>query len=202
MLSLAAFFIMRALIILSIISAFVLSCNGNKTTLDDIQEYQGPILEIDSGVTIYSDSAVTRLVMYANKQLEFESGDREFPNGIFIEFFEDGVIAATLKANSGYYNREEDKYTALGNVVVENFKEKNKLNTEELNWTPKDEKIYTDKFVTIESETEILNGEGLTANQDLTSYEVLKPTGFVKYKDEPNDPTSRPANVPRPNEFN
>jgi lipopolysaccharide export system protein LptC len=166
-------------------------CTGNPTTLDDIQEYQGPVLEVDSGITIYSDSAIIKIKMYANKQLEFENGDREFPDGIFIEFFEEGLITSTLKANIGYYKKDEDKYTALGDVVVNNIKEKQKLNTEELNWTPKDKKIFTDKFVRIESESEILTGEGLIANQDLSSYEILKPKGdFTIPEENINDNTN------------
>ena len=167
------------------------ACSGEQTTVDDIQEYQGPFIEIENGETIYTDSAVVKLKMYADLQLEFENGNREFPEGIFIEFFEDGEMAATLKANSGFYNKENDKYTALGAVEVVNFLEKNQLNTEELHWTPQDQKIFTEKFVTIKSTSEILTGDGMIANQDLTSYEIISPKGVFEFEENaPPDTTT------------
>jgi hypothetical protein len=51
------------------------------------------------------------------------------------------------------------------------------MNTEELNWVPAKQKIFTDKFVTIQTKEEVLKGQGLEAKQDFSSYRILKPTG-------------------------
>jgi len=187
---------MRQLIILGLIIFSIWSCSSEPTSIDDIQEFQGPFVEIENGETIFTDSSVIKLKMYSKLQLEFENGNREFPEGIFIEFFEEGEKAATLKANSGYYNKENDKYTALGDVEVVNYLEHNKLNTEELHWTPVDQKIFTEKFVRIESDTEILTGDGMTANQDLTSYEILYPKGVFTIPEEDLQDTLQTTNEP------
>ena len=153
------------------------ACNEN-ADVKEIKPYEGPLMETSDAETLYSDSAVVRVRLQAKKQLNFESGDMEFPEGIFIEFYDvNGKISSTLKANKGFYNKKENLYTATGDVVVNSFEKDEKLNTEELHWKQDKEEIFTDKFVRIETAEEILLGEGLTAAQDFSSYKILKPTG-------------------------
>jgi hypothetical protein len=64
------------------------------------------------------------------------------------------------------------------------LKENKSLQTEELFWSPKDKKIYTDKFVIITTPTEIIKGEGLVANEDFSYYEIQKPTGIIALDEE------------------
>jgi hypothetical protein len=60
-----------------------------------------------------------------------------------------------------------------------------------LYWNQKEEKFYTDKFVTIKSEDEVHTGEGMESNQDFTEYRILKPSGTFTLEDNPNQKTSR-----------
>lgn len=151
----------------------------------EIIEYDGPLLEADHIQTMYSDSAVVRVRLSADKQFELQNGDREFPQGIFIEFYEpDGSMSSTLEANEGYYFKETDLYRAVGDVVVIGLENDEKLNTEELFWDPNKEEVYTDKFVRIESDGELHMGEGLVAKQDFSSWRILKPTGTILLEDE------------------
>lgn len=48
----------------------------------------------------------------------------------------------------------------------------------------KAERIYSDKFVRITTEDEILYGEGFESNQEFTNWKIIKPTGSIKIKDE------------------
>ena len=162
----------------------LLSCSDKKNSIALLQPYEGPILEVDGMETIFSDSAKMKVRLKATKELDFENGDKEFPEGVFIEFYEDGKMTTTLEANIGYYNKKEDLYTGVGDVIVKNSEEKQQLNTEELHWKPKDETIFTEKFVRIESGNEILLGEGLVAHQDFKTYTIIKPTGEIYNVDE------------------
>lgn len=142
-------------------------------------------MEADSSVILYSDSAVVRIRISAPKQLEFETGDMEFPNKIFIEFFEpSGELSSTLEANTAFYFKEKDLYQAIGDVRVIGYLEPQKLNTEELFWDPKEEEIYTEKFVKIETEDQISTGNGLRAKQDFSTYRILKPEGTIYLENE------------------
>ena len=56
------------------------------------------------------------------------------------------------------------------------------LNTEALYLSTETETFYTDKFVRIETEDELLTGEGLTAKRDLSYYTLSKPQGLFNVK--------------------
>ena len=165
----------------------LLSCNDRKELIDQ-KLYEGPLSSMDSINTLLSDSAKVVMHMKAAKQNDFENGDTEWSEGLFLESFGDeGESRTTFRANYVYYTREENLYRAEGNVIVKNLANGDELNTEELFWNPSDEEFYTEKFVTIKSEDEVHTGEGLRANQDFTSYRILKPTGsFVLEDDDQN----------------
>lgn len=164
---------------LLVIAALLCACSEIQQE-SDMPIYEGPILELDNAETFYSDSAVVRIKMDAPKQLEFENNDREFQEGIYIEFYDtDGTLSSNLKANYCYYYAKEDKWRALGNVIVRNVENNEQLNTEELYWVPEEEMVYTNKFVRIEAEGLIQMGEGLEAKQDFSWYKILNMRGTI-----------------------
>lgn len=170
---------------LSLILLLIQSCSSGLESKQKFEEYTGPVMEVDTVEIIYSDSAVVRVIVKATKQYEFENGDREFPNDIFIEFYEpDGTMSSTLEANSAYYTKEKDLYKAEGDVEVIGYLDPRKMNSEELFWEPQKEEIYTDKFVRIQSEDQISTGTGLVAKQDFSSYRILNPSGTIYLDDD------------------
>lgn len=141
-------------------------------------EYVGPLKEVEKVEMYYTEMDRIKIKMIAQKVFEYENGDREFPEGIYIEFFnENGVITSTLRANSAYYFKEEDKWRGQGNVEIVNIEKKEQLNTEELFWKQDTKRIFTEKFVTIKLETEVIYGTGLEAAQDLSDYTIKNPQG-------------------------
>jgi len=168
----------RILFLLSLIIVWT-SCKEIQQE-SDMPIYEGPILELTNTETYYSDSSVVRIKLKAPKQLEFENKDREFKEGIYLEFYDpDGSLSSFLKANYSYYYAKEDKWRALGNVIVKNIKNNEQLNTEELFWIQKDEIVYTNKFVRIEAEGLIQMGEGLEAKQDFSWYRIKNSRGTI-----------------------
>ena len=146
----------------------------------EIQEYTGPVVEMGPATTYYSDSAVVKMKMQAPKQMQFGNGDREFPEGLFMEFFDkEGKPTSTLKADYCYYTKKEDLYKATGNVVVQDIETNDRLDTEELFWNEKKEEVFTEKFVRIEKDGKIHIGDGLNAKQDFSYYEILNSKGEI-----------------------
>ncbi|WKN32633.1 LPS export ABC transporter periplasmic protein LptC [Porifericola rhodea] len=166
----------------------VLAACAEESSPDDFKEYEGPVMEATDVELLHSDSAVVIIRLTADRQLEFESGDREFPEGIHIEFYEkkDESKNASITANQGFFNKKENKYTATGDVVVQNFKSGEKLETEELHWEPNKNEIYTDRYVEITTNGDILMGEGLTADESFTNWKILKPKGTLSITEEEN----------------
>lgn len=140
--------------------------------------YDGPLRQ---GVNIsmrYTEKEKLKTILQAKKLNEFQNGDREFPEGVYIEFYDvTGKLTSTLKANSAYYFKEENKWRGRGKVEVINLEKQQQLNTEELFWKPDTKKIFTDKFVTITDNEDVLYGTGLTANQDLSDYHLKDTSG-------------------------
>ncbi len=165
---------------------FMMSCSDDTFVKKEFIAYEGPVMEADSVTILYSDSAVVRVQIEAPKQFDYENGDREFPNTIFITFYEpDGNKSSTLEAKTAYFTKETNTYKAEGDVEVIGYLEPQKMNSEELFWEPDKEEIHTDKFVRIETEDQISTGTGLVAKQDFSTYRILKPSGTI-YLDEQN----------------
>lgn len=142
----------------------------------------------DSITMLYTDSSQLKIMLKANRSLEFKDNVSEpmtvLPKGVFITFFDDQEnVSATLKADYGvryiYSKRMEVKY----GVEVVN-KKGVKLETEKLIWNENTQKISTDAFVKITTDKEIIMGEGMESNQDFSKYELKKVTGIIQLKDD------------------
>jgi LPS export ABC transporter protein LptC len=170
-------FIRTLLIAQLIFSALFFSgCTSQETAKPVL--YEGPLSEAEDIVMHYSEKEVVKVLLKAKKIFEFQNGDREFPEGIYIEFYDEfGKMSSTLKANSAYYFKEENKWRGRGAVEVVNIEKMEQLNTEELFWKQDTKKIFTDKFVTIKLQNEVIYGTGLDAAQDLSTYQIKNPEG-------------------------
>ena len=171
---------------LSIFLGLLLSaaCSSENREVPAQPAYEGPMREVKDVNTLYSDSAIVKIRIIAPRQLYLLSGDEEYPEGVFLQFYdEEGNTTSIFRSDKAYYDVEEKHYQGIGNVVVRNLESGDELNTEELFWSPGDERVYTDKFVTINSEGEVHTGEGLIANQDFDNYQILKPTGTLTIED-------------------
>lgn len=147
--------------------------------------YEGPLITIDSVYTEMSDEGTIIVKLRAAKQLDLFNGDTEWPEGLYLEYLNgDGVITSTFVADYVYKDSKKNIYHGKGNVVVKSLSNGDELNTEELFWDPTKEIFYTERFVTIKSEDEVHTGEGLTANQDFTSYQIQKPSGTINIIDQ------------------
>ncbi|WP_176955975.1 LPS export ABC transporter periplasmic protein LptC [Catalinimonas alkaloidigena] len=167
------------------IGGTLVACQDNSPSLQAMQVYEGPRFEAENIETLYSDSAQLRMRMEAPLQQEFQSGDQDFPRGIYIEFFSpEGEKTSTLRADSAHMEKATSLYKAYGNVIVINLEKHETLKTEELFWNQREDKIYTDKFVRIETPKEILLGEGLVTNQRFSPYKIQKLRGTIAVPDE------------------
>ena len=155
-----------------------------------MEEYDGPILESENVEIIMTEGSIRKLGIKGNKQLTFSNGDLKFPETIRIDFFDsNGDTTSVLTAMEGVYDAKTKLYRAFGDVVVHNFKKNQTLKTEELFWNPNTERIYTDLFFIVTTETDLIQGIGLDAPQDFSEYTVNSPGGSefeIKETDENN----------------
>lgn len=158
------------------------ACNSS-----DVKEplvYDGPLTVVENLELYYTEDNHVKVKMIAAMVNEFENGDREFPKGIYLEFYtEEGRLESTLRANEAFYFKKEDQWRGRGKVEVKNLEKNEQLNTEELFWKPDKEKIFTDKFVTIRQQSDVIYGQGLEAKQDMSDYVIKKPEGEFAVED-------------------
>jgi len=147
--------------------------------------YSGPMREGENVTMLYAEKDILKMKMTGKKVLEFENGDREFPEGLFLEFYnEQGQLTSTLAANHAYFFKREYQWRGRGHVEVKNLETQEQLNTEELYWKPDTKRIFSDKFVTIREAGDVIYGEGLEAAQDLSDYRIRDPHGTFEASDE------------------
>ncbi len=132
---------------------------------------------------IYSDSARVLIqamgpLMY--RYLEPEDPREEFPGGLTVMFFDPdfGQLTSRLSANYGV-RREQAGQFVVRDSVVWISEDGNRLETEELIWDDKKEKVYTNKFVVIRSPERIIYGHGFEANRDFTASTIWAVEGEI-----------------------
>ncbi len=161
----------------------LVSCGGLEHRR--VIEYQGPVREGESIEMLYAEHDALKVKMKAGKVREFQNGDREFPDGIFIEFFDSLRLTTVLSANQAYYFKGTNKWRAQGKVELKSMLQDEQLNTEELFWFPATKKVSTDKFVTIRTGKEVIFGTGMDATQDLSSYQIRRVEGEFEVEEQP-----------------
>lgn len=146
-----------------------------------LEFYEGPMRISHDIELLHSDSAVVVTKLTAARQLEFQNGDIQFPEGILIHFFEDdGQLSSTIRADRGYFDRRENLYRGEGDVRVHNLTKNQKLSSEELFWDPRKKIIYTAKFVTVEEPNRLIKGTGMEADESFNEYRFDKVSGIIE----------------------
>ena len=106
----------------------------------------------------------------------------EFTQSIHADFFNDSLqIESKLDARYAKYIESESKVFLRDSVVVFNTKG-DTLYCQELYWdrTSIGHELYTNKTVRIRTPTQIIDGDGLDAPQDFTSWHIINGKGFVR----------------------
>ena len=109
-----------------------------------------------------------------------------FSEHMEVYFYNDSSdLQSTLMANDASVDEDKKIMLAQNNVVLTSSDDK-KLETEELVWDEKHEKIYTNKKVKITTGKEVVYGEGFTSNSDFSQYSITKIHGTLDFETETN----------------
>ena len=132
--------------------------------------------------TIYSDSARVKVIVTAPTMINhLDAADprQEFPDGLRVAFLDERQdTSSTLIANWGTYRRRNNLITVRDSVVWESV-DRQRLETEELNWDEERELIYTSKFVVLTQPDYIITGYGLEADPAFEDARVLQVDGRI-----------------------
>jgi len=104
----------------------------------------------------------------------YEEPERVEADGVIVDFYnEEEEYVSTLTADWGTIDRNSSDMEARGSVVIEN-REGVRLETDWVRWENEKERIYTDAFVTIYRENQIITGTGMETDPGLERTEIKK----------------------------
>jgi LPS export ABC transporter protein LptC len=173
-------------IILSLISLLLAaSCSNQKVKpLVDpsLSVEELPAQESWDATVFFSDSGRTTAILKAG-HLRMFSDRKEtlLDEGVKVDFYDENEIkTSTLTSEKGRVDDATRDLYAIDSVVVEN--DSVTIRTDELKWRNSDKKIVSDKFVTIISPKEKIQGYGFESDQHLQNYVIYNIT-YVTRRD-------------------
>jgi len=158
------------------------SCENDISLVKKITNQQDAQIENAKGIeVIYSSNAAIKASLQAPTMKHFEGAQpyTELPEGVRMFFYDDSMkVNSQLTAGYGIRLDSKKQMVVHDNVEVINLNGE-KLNTEELIWDEKTQRIYSNKFVKITRKDEILYGDGFESNADITNYKIKKLRGII-----------------------
>ena len=136
-----------------------------------------PAQESWNSTVFFTDSGKTKAVLYTG-HLQVYSLRKEtiLDEGVKVEFFNSKEIkTTTLTSKRGRVDERTNDLYAIDSVVAVNDSGI-VVTTDELKWRNKDKKIVSDKFVTIDSPEEHIEGYGFESDQHLRNYVIYSIT--------------------------
>ena len=176
-------------IIRLLLSIVLVACtNDPKLVQDFVSDKEHAIEQIKGAELLHTENGKIKVRIVANKIERFQD---QQPGLIFSEhmevyFYNDSSdLQSTLMANDASIDEDKKIMLAQNNVVLTSSDDK-KLETEELVWDEKQDKIYTDKKVKITTGKEVVYGEGFISNPDFSQYSITKIHGTFDFEIETN----------------
>ena len=153
--------------------------------------------------TFISDSGIIQYKIVSPLWLIYDQRDTPcwvFPKGIYLQKFDRNYKQiASIAADSAFYYSQLKVWRLDGNVELQRMPHDLFL-TQQLFWNEREHQLYSDSFIHIETATHILEGYGFTANDRLTNYRILKPSGVFPFNPNAATPGGAPAPPSSPGE--
>lgn len=173
-----------ALILTALITFAACSDEKVKPKINEaISAEEIPTQESWDSEIIFTKEGELQAILNAEHLQKFEDKNKTFLEGVKIDFYDNDTVTSQLTSEEGVVDNMTNNMSAIGNVVAANDSG-DTLYTEELTWKNKEEKIVTDKFVTIISQEEKTQGYGFEADQDLSNYVIYNITYVTSLKEE------------------
>lgn len=167
---------------------FLVHCTGKevkpKVDTSFIAE-ELPAQESWNSTVFFTDSGKTVAILYTGHLQLFNSRKETIlDDGVKVEFFNQfEKRTTTLTSKRGRVDEKTNDLFAIDSVVAVNDSGI-VVKTDELKWRDKDKKIVSDKFVTIDSPVEHIEGYGFESDQHLRNYVIYNITYITKAKKE------------------
>ena len=178
---------LNAITALIVIALSVISCEKKVGTIQKIDILTLPSLTAKDFTTTYTDSGKLQLELSAPLMESYDKAETpysEFRFGINV-LFHDGnkEPVASVIAKNPRYTHNSNLWELKDSVIVIN-ESGDKLETEVLNWSEEKDLIYTDRFVKITNEDQVIHGFGFESDSHLNNRKIKKVQATIYFNDE------------------
>ncbi|MDY0100143.1 MAG: LPS export ABC transporter periplasmic protein LptC [Bacteroidales bacterium] len=168
------------------ITAGSFACQKKIETIRDADILTLPSLTVRDFETVYTDSGKLQLILSAPLMESYNNNEEpysEFRSGINV-FFHDGHRnpVGSVKAKYAKYTENKTLWELKDSVIAVN-ESGDRLETELLYWDQKKELIYTDRFVKITNEDQIVQGFGFESDPRLTRRKIKNVSATIYVSD-------------------
>jgi LPS export ABC transporter protein LptC len=170
-----------------IIYALVISCENKIPVIPKSELLSLPSLTAKDFETVFNDSGRLQIIMSAPLMEQYSNTDlpyTEFKLGIKVIFY-DGLKEPSGKVTAKYakFNKTDNTWELKDSVVVIN-QNSDKLETEVLYWNQAKDLIYTDRFVKISNEDQVIHGFGFESDSHLQHRRIKKVQATIFFNNE------------------
>jgi LPS export ABC transporter protein LptC len=172
--------------VIIIVTGLILSCENRIPQIPKSDLLTLPSLTGRDVETVLTDSGRIQLIMSSPLVEQYEKAENpysEFRSGLKVIVYngqKDPVGSVTAK----YGKCTNNNLWELRDSVVVINENNEKLETEVLFWNQEKDLIYTDRFVKITSEDEVIQGIGFESDSHLSKQKIKKVTAEIYLKDE------------------
>jgi LPS export ABC transporter protein LptC len=170
-----------------IIAGIVVSCENKIDIIPKSDLLTLPSITVKNFETVFTDSGKLQLILSSPKMEQYNSTDfpySEFREGIKVVIYNGKTEPVGLvTAKYAKFTNTNNTWELKDSVVVVN-ENNDKLETEVLFWDQGKDLIYTDRFVKITNEDQIIQGFGFESDSHLQNRKIKKVSATIYFKDE------------------
>jgi len=163
-------------------AVMLFACQTNPQQMEELsKEIDEPVVSSVDIEWFYTKKGEASFKLKTPKMLRFDGKEPyvEFPLGLELHSFEqEGEKDAYLRADYAIQHLNEKLIEVKGNVLLQNAKGE-KLETEYLIWDELKDRIYTEEFVKITKEGQVIMGEGFESDIYFSEYTLKKSRGII-----------------------
>lgn len=166
----------------SAVAFIVFSCRGKLSEAENLNLGDAPIQTVDSMFYVETTNGNLKMRVEADIMERYENDTCSyelFPKGLAVYTYTDKDKLETLlySDNAMHFKSKKksiEKWSAFGNVVVQNVIKQETLETDTLYWDQARKEIYTDCYVRMFSNDGFMQGYGMRSDEMARSVVIFK----------------------------
>ena len=164
--------------------AFVaFSCKSNLSEAEKLDLSQTPLQTVEDMFFIQSENGKLKMrvesplmEVYERDTLSYDL----FPKGLSVfGYTEDGALETTITSREARHDkfpdRNEEKWSAFGHVVIRNIIKQETMETDTIYWDRDKHEIWTDCYIKMYSPSGSMQGYGMRSDEMARNAILLKP---------------------------